>query len=164
MIGAFVASRLAPSIGYVGAILPPRCGQRRPRNHAGAHRVPSVSRRRAQRPDRLDGHVDRPVQHRRTRSGARRHERSRRSLNQISFTFGSVGVSAQRLTGIVASALSSSACGGSSNDRRLGRQFRAVVRGSEIAAACGIDVNRVSRPRVVMGSMMAAAAGALPGR
>ena len=44
-----------------------------------------------------------------------------------------------------------------------GRQFRAVAEDPEIAAAFGIDANRVSRRAVVLGSMLAAAAGALSG-
>src|SRR5580698_4245665 len=45
----------------------------------------------------------------------------------------------------------------------LGRKFRAVSEDHETAAAMGIDVNQVSRLALVIGSMMAASAGALAG-
>jgi branched-chain amino acid transport system permease protein len=45
----------------------------------------------------------------------------------------------------------------------LGRKFRAVSEDHETASAMGIDVNQVSRLALVIGSMMAASAGALAG-
>jgi branched-chain amino acid transport system permease protein len=85
------------------------------------------------------------------------------SLNQISFTIGSVGVSAQRLLVILASVLLLLGLWWLIERSSTGRQFRAVAEDPEIAAAFGIDANRVSRRAVVLGSMLAAAAGALSG-
>ena len=84
-------------------------------------------------------------------------------LNQISFTIGSVGVSAQRLLVIAASVLLLLGLWWLVEVSSTGRQFRAVAEDPEIAAAFGIDANRVSRRAVVLGSMLAAAAGALTG-
>ena len=84
-------------------------------------------------------------------------------LNQISVTIGSVGVSAQRLLVIAASVLLLLGLWWLVEVSSTGRQFRAVAEDPEIAAAFGIDANRVSRRAVVLGSMLAAAAGALTG-
>jgi branched-chain amino acid transport system permease protein len=84
-------------------------------------------------------------------------------LNQISFTLGTVGVSAQRLLVIGASVTLLLALWWLVQYSSLGRQFRAVAEDPEIAAAMGIDTNRVSRASVVLGSSLAAAAGAVSG-
>ena len=72
-------------------------------------------------------------------------------LNQISFTFGTVGVSAQRLLVIAASVLLLLGLWWLVEVSSIGRQFRAVAEDPEIAAAFGIDANRVSRRAVVLG-------------
>ena len=84
-------------------------------------------------------------------------------LNQISFTLGTVGVSAQRLLVIGSSVALLLALWWLVQYSSLGRQFRAVSEDPEIAAAIGIDTNRVSRASVVLGSSLAAAAGAVSG-
>jgi branched-chain amino acid transport system permease protein len=84
-------------------------------------------------------------------------------LNQISFTLGTVGVSAQRLLVIGSSVTLLLALWWLVQYSSLGRQFRAVSEDPEIAAAMGIDTNRVSRASVVLGSSLAAAAGAVSG-
>jgi len=84
-------------------------------------------------------------------------------FNDISVTIGSVGVSVQRLIVIGASVLLLGALWWLVEYSRLGRQFRAVSEDPEIAAAMGIDVNKISRASVVIGSSLAAAAGALSG-
>ncbi|WP_158906252.1 branched-chain amino acid ABC transporter permease [Burkholderia sp. L27(2015)] len=84
-------------------------------------------------------------------------------FNDISVTIGTVGVSVQRLIVIGASVLLLGALWWLVEYSRLGRQFRAVSEDPEIAAAMGIDVNKISRASVVIGSSLAAAAGALSG-
>ena len=84
-------------------------------------------------------------------------------FNDVSVTIGSVGVSVQRLIVIGASVLLLGALWWLVEYSRLGRQFRAVSEDPEIAAAMGIDVNKISRASVVIGSSLAAAAGALSG-
>jgi branched-chain amino acid transport system permease protein len=85
------------------------------------------------------------------------------ALNQMSLTFGTVGVSAQRLLVVGASLLMLVALWGLVRFSSIGRQFRAVAEDVEIAEAIGIDADRVSRRAVVLGSMLGAAAGALSG-
>src|SRR4029077_19825518 len=84
-------------------------------------------------------------------------------LNQISFTLGTVGVSAQRLLVIGASVTLLLALWWLVQYSSLGRQFRAVSEDPEIAGAIGIDTDRVARASVVLGSSLAAAAGAVSG-
>jgi branched-chain amino acid transport system permease protein len=84
-------------------------------------------------------------------------------FNHTSVVIGTVGVSVQRLIVIAASLMLLTSLWWLVERSRLGRQFRAVSEDSEIAAAMGIDVNRVSRASVVIGSALAAAAGALTG-
>jgi branched-chain amino acid transport system permease protein len=85
------------------------------------------------------------------------------ALNHVSFTLGTVGVSAQRALVIAASVTLLGGLWWLVQYSSLGRQFRAVSEDPEIAAAMGIDANRVSRLAVVLGSMLAAAGGALSG-
>jgi branched-chain amino acid transport system permease protein len=84
-------------------------------------------------------------------------------LNNISFTFGTVGVSAQRLAMIGASIALLMSLWWLVQFSSLGRQFRAVSEDAEVAAAMGIDANRIARISVVIGSSLAAAAGAFSG-
>ena len=84
-------------------------------------------------------------------------------LNQFSFTFGTIGVSAQRLLVIGCSVALLLGLWWLVHYSSLGRQFRAVSEDAEIAAAMGIDTNRISRATVVLGSSLAAAAGAVSG-
>jgi branched-chain amino acid transport system permease protein len=84
-------------------------------------------------------------------------------FNDISVTIGSVGVSVQRLIVIGASVVLLTGLWWLVEFTRLGRQFRAVSEDAEIAAAMGINVDKISRASVVIGSSMAAAAGALSG-
>lgn len=84
-------------------------------------------------------------------------------LNHISVTLGTVGISAQRLLVIASSGLLLLGLWWLVQYSSLGRQFRAVSEDAEIAAAMGIDTNRVSRAAVVLGSALAAAAGAVSG-
>jgi branched-chain amino acid transport system permease protein len=84
-------------------------------------------------------------------------------LNAVSFTFGTVGVSAQRLLVIAASVLLLTCLWWLVQHSSLGRQFRAVSEDPEVAAAMGINTNAVARMSVVLGSSLAAAAGALTG-
>jgi branched-chain amino acid transport system permease protein len=85
------------------------------------------------------------------------------ALNHISFTFGTVGVSAQRLLVIACSIGLLLGLWWLVQFSSLGRQFRAVSEDPEVAAAVGIDTNRISRTAVVLGSSLSAAAGALSG-
>ncbi len=85
------------------------------------------------------------------------------SLNNISFTVGTVGVSAQRALVIAASAVLLGGLWWLVQHSSLGRQFRAVSEDPEIAAAMGIDADRVSRRAVVLGTVLSAAGGALSG-
>lgn len=85
------------------------------------------------------------------------------ALNNISFTFGNVGVSAQRLGMIAASVALLLSLWWLVQFSSLGRQFRAVSEDAEVAAAMGIDANRIARTSVVIGSSLAAAAGAFSG-
>ena len=162
MLGAFTAFSLAPSIGYVPAILVAMLV------NAG---LGLVLERTAFRPFRgveLNGLIASMgmsiilvnVAELIWGTTPRAFETS---LNQISFTIGSVGVSAQRLLVIVASVLLLLGLWWLIERSSTGRQFRAVAEDPEIAAAFGIDANRVSRRAVVLGSMLAAAAGALSG-
>jgi branched-chain amino acid transport system permease protein len=75
-------------------------------------------------------------------------------LNAISVTIGTVGVSAQRLLVIASSVMLLLGLWWLVQFSSLGRQFRAVSEDPEIAAAMG---------SVVLGSSLAAAAGALSG-
>jgi branched-chain amino acid transport system permease protein len=84
-------------------------------------------------------------------------------LNHISLTFGTVGVSAQRLLVIVCSVSLLTALWWVVRFSSFGRQLRAVSEDPEIAAAMGIDANRISRASVVLGTSLSAAAGALSG-
>src|SRR6195952_2123987 len=84
-------------------------------------------------------------------------------LNHVSFTFGTVGVSAQRLLVIACSVGLLGGLWWLVRFSSLGRQFRAVSEDAEIAAAIGIDTNRISRISVVLGTSLSAAAGALTG-
>jgi branched-chain amino acid transport system permease protein len=84
-------------------------------------------------------------------------------LNHVSYTFGTVGVSAQRLLVIAASIVLLGGLWWVVRFSSLGRQFRAVAEDPEIAAAIGIDTGRVSRISVVLGTSLSAAAGALAG-
>ena len=83
--------------------------------------------------------------------------------NETSITFGTVGISVQRLICVVASAAILLGLWWLVQYTSLGRKFRAVSEDHETAAAMGIDVNQVSRLALVIGSMMAASAGALAG-
>lgn len=84
-------------------------------------------------------------------------------LNHISFLFGTVGVSAQRLLVIASSVGLLLGLWWLVRFSSLGRQFRAVSEDPEIAAAIGIDTVRISRTSVVLGTSLSAAAGALSG-
>jgi branched-chain amino acid transport system permease protein len=84
-------------------------------------------------------------------------------LNHISITLGTVGVSAQRLLVIACSVALLIALWWLVRFSSLGRQFRAVSEDAEIAAALGIDTNRISRTSVLLGTSLSAAAGALSG-
>lgn len=84
-------------------------------------------------------------------------------LNNISVTIGTVGVSVQRLVVIACSVLLLMSLWWLVQHSSLGRQFRAVSEDAEVAAAMGIDTNRIARTSVVIGSSLAAAAGALSG-
>jgi len=84
-------------------------------------------------------------------------------LTQVSLTFGTVGVSAQRVLVIAASVLLLVGLWWIVQFSSMGRQFRAVAEDPDIAAAMGIDAVRVSKRAVVLGSVMGAAAGALSG-
>ena len=84
-------------------------------------------------------------------------------LNAISVTIGTVGVSAQRLLVIASSVMLLLGLWWLVQFSSLGRQFRAVSEDPEIAAAMGINTNAVARMSVVLGSSLAAAAGALSG-
>lgn len=84
-------------------------------------------------------------------------------LNNISVTIGTVGVSLQRLLVIVCSFALLMSLWWLVQYSSLGRQFRAVSEDAEVASAMGIDANRVARMSVVIGSSLAAAAGALSG-
>jgi branched-chain amino acid transport system permease protein len=84
-------------------------------------------------------------------------------LNAISVTIGTVGVSAQRLLVIGSSITLLLGLWWLVQFSSLGRQFRAVSEDPEIAAAMGINTNAVARMSVVLGSSLAAAAGALTG-
>jgi branched-chain amino acid transport system permease protein len=84
-------------------------------------------------------------------------------LNHISFTLGTVGVSAQRLLVIGCSVALLAGLWWLVRFSSLGRQFRAVSEDAEIAAALGIDTNRISRTSVLLGTSLSAAAGALSG-
>ena len=83
--------------------------------------------------------------------------------NETSINFGTVGISVQRLICVVASAAILLGLWWLVQYTSLGRKFRAVSEDHETAAAMGIDVNQVSRLALVIGSMMAASAGALTG-
>src|SRR5262245_43807612 len=85
------------------------------------------------------------------------------AFNDISITIGTVGISMQRLICVAASAAILLALWWLVQYTSLGRKFRAVSEDHETAAAMGIDVNQVSRLALVIGSMMAASAGALAG-
>lgn len=85
------------------------------------------------------------------------------ALNNISVTFGTVGVSAQRLVVIGCSLGLLLALWWLVQHSSLGRQFRAVSEDAEVASTMGIDANRIARTSVVIGSSLAAAAGALSG-
>ena len=84
-------------------------------------------------------------------------------LNDVSVTLGTVGVSLQRLLVIAASFALLSGLWWLVGYSPLGRQFRAVSEDAEVAAAMGIDANRIARIAVMIGSALAAAAGALSG-
>ncbi|MEI9805576.1 MAG: branched-chain amino acid ABC transporter permease [Pseudolabrys sp.] len=84
-------------------------------------------------------------------------------LNDISVTFGTVGVSLQRLLVIACSVGLLLGLWWLVRFSSLGRQFRAVSEDAEVASAMGIDANRIARTSVVIGSSLAAAAGALSG-
>ena len=84
-------------------------------------------------------------------------------LNAISITIGTVGVSAQRLLVIASSVTLLLGLWWLVQFSSLGRQVRAVSEDPEIAAAMGINTNAVARMSVVLGSSLAAAAGALSG-
>jgi branched-chain amino acid transport system permease protein len=84
-------------------------------------------------------------------------------LNDISVTFGTVGVSLQRLLVIACSVGLLLSLWWLVQFSSLGRQFRAVSEDAEVASAMGIDANRIARTSVVIGSSLAAAAGALSG-
>jgi branched-chain amino acid transport system permease protein len=83
--------------------------------------------------------------------------------NDTSINLGTVGVSVQRLICVAASAAILLGLWWLVQYTSLGRKFRAVSEDHETAAAMGIDVNQVSRLALVIGSMMAASAGALTG-
>lgn len=85
------------------------------------------------------------------------------ALNNISVTFGTVGVSVQRLVVIGCSLGLLLALWWLVQRSSLGRQFRAVSEDAEVASTMGIDANRIARTSVVIGSSLAAAAGALSG-
>ena len=84
-------------------------------------------------------------------------------LNNISVTLGTVGVSLQRLVVIAASFALLAGLWWLVRFSALGRQFRAVSEDAEVAAAMGINANSVARTSVMIGSALAAAAGALSG-
>jgi branched-chain amino acid transport system permease protein len=85
------------------------------------------------------------------------------TLNNVSITFGTVGVSLQRLVVIACSVGLLMSLWWLVQFSSLGRQFRAVSEDAEVASAMGIDANRIARTSVVIGSSLAAAAGALSG-
>jgi branched-chain amino acid transport system permease protein len=85
------------------------------------------------------------------------------SLNDISVTLGTVGISLQRLLVIACSFALLLSLWCLVQFSSLGRQFRAVSEDAEVAAAMGIDADRIARTSVVIGSSLAAAAGALSG-
>lgn len=84
-------------------------------------------------------------------------------FNRRSVVIGNVGVSVQRLLVIAASVALLLGLWWLVERSRLGKQFRAVSEDPEVASAMGIDTNRISRAAVVIGSSLAAAAGALSG-
>ena len=84
-------------------------------------------------------------------------------LNNVSVTLGTVGVSLQRLVVIAASFALLAGLWWLVRFSALGRQFRAVSEDAEVAAAIGINANSVARTSVMIGSALAAAAGALSG-
>jgi len=84
-------------------------------------------------------------------------------LNNVSVTLGTVGVSLQRLVVIAASFALLAGLWWLVRFSALGRQFRAVSEDAEVAAAMGINANSVARTSVMIGSALAAAAGALSG-
>src|SRR5258707_12086691 len=83
--------------------------------------------------------------------------------NDISINFGTVGISVQRLICVAASVAILLGLWWLIQYTSLGRKFRAVSEDHETASAMGIDVNQVSRLALVIGSMIAASPGALPG-
>ena len=83
--------------------------------------------------------------------------------NETSINFGTVGISVQRIICVAASAAILIGLWWLVQYTSLGRKFRAVSEDHETASAMGIDVNQVSRLALVIGSMMAASAGALAG-
>ncbi|MEJ1978706.1 MAG: branched-chain amino acid ABC transporter permease [Acetobacteraceae bacterium] len=85
------------------------------------------------------------------------------ALNDVSFRIGTIGVSGQRLLVIGSSVVLLTLLWWVVQRSALGRQFRAVSEDPEIAAAMGIDPHRISRLSVMLGSALAAAAGALTG-
>ncbi len=85
------------------------------------------------------------------------------SFNNISVTIGTVGVSVQRLLVIASSVVLLLGLWWLVQYSNLGRQFRAVSEDPEVAGAMGINTNAVARMSVVLGSALAAAAGALSG-
>ena len=162
MIGAFVAATCVPYVGYVGAI-------------AAAMAVNAVLgailERTAFRPFRgvelngliasmgmsivlvniaelVWGTTPRPFD---------------TPYNDISVTIGTVGISVQRIICVVASFALLIGLWWLVQYSSLGRKFRAVSEDHETAAAMGIDVNQVSRLSLVIGSMLAASAGAFSG-
>ncbi len=85
------------------------------------------------------------------------------AFNDMSVTVATVGVSVQRLLVIATSLTLLLALWWLVQHSSLGRQFRAVSEDPEIASAMGINTNRVAQAAVVLGSSLAAAAGALSG-
>ncbi len=85
------------------------------------------------------------------------------ALNNVSVTFGTVGVSLQRLVVIGCSLGLLLSLWWLVQFSSLGRQFRAVSEDAEVASTMGIDANHIARTSVVIGSSLAAAAGALSG-
>lgn len=85
------------------------------------------------------------------------------ALSHISFTIGTVGVSAQRALVVGVSFALLAGLWWLVHHSSLGRQFRAVSEDPEIASAMGIDTNRISQVSVVLGTSLAAAAGAVSG-
>lgn len=84
-------------------------------------------------------------------------------FTRLSVLIGAVGVSVQRLLVIASSGGLLAGLWWLVQYSSLGRQFRAVAEDPEIAAAMGIDPDRISRAAVVLGSSLAAAAGAVAG-